>query len=164
MATTGWKTIGVSVPGFSHQAAGMPSQDFHAICPLDNGWFVGVVSDGAGSALRSAEGAKAICEGLVDYIVPHVTQLTDNNNFALTENIARLWIVEGIEVVRSEILKIAADHSITDFHATLIGVIAGPSGGLFFHIGDGAACATDAEKFSPSILSQPENGEYANET
>jgi hypothetical protein len=72
--------------------------------------------------------------------------------------------MNGIESVRSEILKIAVDHSMGDFHATLIGVIAGPSGGLFFHIGDGAACATDVETFSPSILSQPENGEYANET
>jgi Protein phosphatase 2C len=164
MALIGWKTIGVSIAGFSHQATDMPCQDFHSISSLENGWLVGTVSDGAGSAPRSAEGAKAICKGLVDHIVPHIVPLTNDGNFTLTESIARSWIVEGIEVVRSEIIKIAAGHPISDFHATLVGVIAGPSGGVFFHIGDGAACATDVEKFSPSILSQPENGECANET
>ncbi len=164
MAPTRWKTVGVSVAGFSHQAAGTPCQDFHAVCPLENGWLVGTVSDGAGSAARCAEGAKAICEGLVEHLAGHVVQLDDCSGFTLETDTARSWVVAGIQAIRSRIIEIAASPCINDFHATLVGVIAGPNGGLFFHIGDGAACATDVENFSPSVLSPPENGEYANET
>ncbi|MDP6751670.1 MAG: protein phosphatase 2C domain-containing protein [Candidatus Poribacteria bacterium] len=60
-----------------------------------------------------------------------------------------------------------ADRSPTldDFAATMVGVIAQPEGGFFFHIGDGCAVAChDLEDWGNCTVSDPENGEYANET
>ena len=43
----------------------------------------------------------------------------------------------------------------------MVGVVAWPDGGWFFHLGDGAGVARHADG---RTLSSPENGEYANET
>jgi hypothetical protein len=164
MASPGWKTIGVSVPGFAHQAEGAPCEDFHAIASFANGRLVAVVSDGAGSAPRAVEGAKMICEGLVGHLAPHATKLGQGSDIQSEENSVRSWVAEGIESVRTKIAEISAGDPLSAFHATLVGAIAGPDGGFFFHLGDGAAFAACAEDFSQNILSHPENGEYANET
>jgi hypothetical protein len=51
------------------------------------------------------------------------------------------------------------------FHATLVGVIAAPEGGILFHIGDGAAVACETlGDWCRCVVSGPQNGEYANET
>jgi hypothetical protein len=164
MTPLGWKIVGVSVRGFSHQAEGIPCQDFHAISSFSNGWILGVVSDGAGSAYRCVEGARMVCEGLVRHLTPLIGQLDTGNHVGFEQSNVRLWIAEGIELVRSDIVRIAAGDPLAAFHATLIGVMAGPYGGTFFHVGDGAAFATMASDFSKIIFSYPENGEYANET
>src|SRR5208282_5579565 len=49
-----------------------------------------------------------------------------------------------------------------DFSCTLVGCVASPGGGCFFHIGDGFAIHQGAA--GDSVLSRPENGEYADET
>ena len=56
-----------------------------------------------------------------------------------------------------------------DFATTLILVIANKERGYIFHVGDGAAVILNTKKvvdnqFKEFILSEPMNGEYANET
>ena len=56
-----------------------------------------------------------------------------------------------------------------DFATTLILVIANKEKGYIFHVGDGAAIILNTKKvvdnqFKEFILSEPMNGEYANET
>jgi Protein phosphatase 2C len=164
MLPTGWKTIAASVAGFSHQAGGTPCQDSHAISSLANGWIVGVVSDGAGSAIRCAEGSKAVCDELVPDLVSRITVFTGTSDGNVSEAVLRQWLTDGIERIRTLLVEHSTQGSLAEFHATVVGVIAGPNGGWFFHIGDGAACATNTQTFSPCISSLPENGEYANET
>jgi hypothetical protein len=155
-----WKVAGVSTAGFSHQAEGSPCQDFHII-RAEGGWLVAAVSDGAGSALRSAEGAKAICEGVVSNTLSHLVQIRLALEVEI-ETVVRPWIEESIDNVRSTLSILERDLS--QFHATLIGVVAGRQGGVFFHIGDGAGCASTLADITSSVISPPENGEYANET
>ena len=157
-----WKIIGASVTGFSHKADATPCQDFHEFQLLGDGWFVAAVSDGAGSAPRSTEGAKAACEGIVSHIGSRRSEFSSASDFHLNEATARAWITEGVELVRGNLCETC--DSISAFHATLLGVIAGPIGGLFFHVGDGAGLATNVDDFTSSVLSLPENGEYANQT
>jgi hypothetical protein len=164
MAALAWKIVGVSVPGFSHQAEGIPCQDFSAFTSLENGWLIGLVSDGAGSAHRSVEGARMLCEGLLRDLTPVVGHLANDTGTILNHESVRLWILDAVESVRSEISRIANGDSLSAFHATLVGTIAGPTGGIFFHLGDGAALATKSGDFSKTVFSHPENGEYANET
>jgi hypothetical protein len=164
MAPLAWKIVDVSVPGFSHQEEGTPCQDFNAFASLDNGWFIGVVSDGAGSAHRSVDGARMVCEGIIRHLTPLVGELAKDRSIVLNHDSVRLWVLDGIESVRSDVSRTANGDSLSAFHATLVGAIAGPTGGVLFHLGDGAAFATKSEDFSKSIFSPPENGEYANET
>jgi hypothetical protein len=159
-----WKTVAASVAGFSHQAEGTPCQDCHGVSTLANGWMVGVVSDGAGSAVRSAEGSKAVCDELVSDLASRIIAFTGSADAHVCETVLRQWLTDGIERVRTQLVERSTQGSLAEFHATLVGVIAGPNGGWFFHVGDGAACATNPLTFSPSISSLPENGEYANET
>ena len=157
-----WKVFGVSLAGFSHQADGRNCEDYHALQTVGNGWLVAALSDGAGSAIRSIEGAKAICEGVVSAISSRLA-LSDQIVNEQVETSARSWIEESIERVRSGLLS-KNHEAIAEFHATLVGVIAGQNGGLFFHIGDGAACAMVHREIGNNVMSLPENGEYANET
>lgn len=160
-----WKVVSASVTGFSHVADGTPCQDAHAVSVLDNGWFVGITSDGAGSAAHAAEGSRILCQGLLTYLAVYIDELHElARRVCLEESEIRKVIVEAVELVREKLLAETMDGSLSDFHATLVGVIAGPSGGLFFHVGDGVGCATNATEHSSFVISLPENGEYANET
>jgi hypothetical protein len=105
-----------------------------------------------------------VCEGVIRHLTPLVGGLANDRSIPFNHDSVRLWIVDGVESVRSNISRTANGHSLSAFHATVVGAIAGPSGGIFFHLGDGAAFATMLGDFSQSIFSPPENGEYANET
>lgn len=162
-----WKVSGASVAGFSHKSDGSPCQDAHAAETLPGEWFVGVVSDGAGSAAHSAEGARYLCDMLLSHLCVRLREPRSNENpDHVDESTVRAWVEDGIEYVRAQLNDLSAMRGTTmaDFHATLIGAVVGPVGGVFFHIGDGAGCATFSENLSSVVLSPPENGEYANET
>ena len=165
MAPNPWKVVGASVAGFSHIAEGIPCQDFHSATTSENGWFVCVVSDGAGSASRGAEGSREICEQLTGYLSVYLSEFTNLGvDPVIDEPDFRQTVTSGIELVRNLLETRTEAESLSEFHATVVGVVAGPTGGVFFHIGDGSACATDTRTLSPSVVSLPENGEYANET
>jgi hypothetical protein len=164
MGRVSWKVAGVSVVGFSHEAAGVPCQDAHATSVLPGGWFVGAVCDGAGTAARSSEGARLVADGVVAHISSQLNAYESGSQ--LTEALVKEWVQGAVEEVRVHLRRLTEgkSDSIAEFHATLVGVIAGTGGGIFFHVGDGAALATTSTDFSESVVSQPENGEYANET
>lgn len=160
-----WKVVSASVAGFSHVADGTPCQDAHAASVLDNGWFVGITSDGAGSASHSEQGSRTLCDSLHTFLATYLAELHNlNRAVPRDEDVLRDVIVEGIDLIRKTLVAQYPDNALSDFHATLVGVMIGPDGGVFFHIGDGVACATDTETFSSLAVSLPENGEYANET
>lgn len=157
--------MGASVTGFSHVAEGQPCQDYLVASCVGQGWLVGIVSDGAGSASRGADGSRAICEGLLRHLVDYLVEFEQAHRERPVDELEmRQALIEGIECTRACLENDPTAGSLSDFHATVIGVVAGPHGGFLFHIGDGAGCATNANSFSPTIMSQAENGDYANET
>lgn len=78
----------------------------------------------------------------------------------------RSVVAAAIAEARDTVLALAPEDGATlaDFSATLVGCAAWPDGGLFFHIGDGAALALDAASLEVLGLSPPENGEFAEQT
>src|SRR5208283_4372679 len=84
----------------------------------------------------------------------------------LAEDGARLeaTIRCAIEAARSRLADLAVSRQLAlhDFSCTLVGCVVSAGGGCFFHIGDGFAIAQGAA--GDSVLSPPENGEYADET
>lgn len=161
-----WKVAGASVAGFSHQTNAIPCQDAYAVANTPVGWLIAVVSDGAGSATRSAEGSRLLSDEVVSHIVARLGEIEPSKASCLDESVIRSWVMDAVEYVRSRLSSLVASNggSLRDFHATLVGVVAGPDTGIFFHVGDGAGCATNLGDMSVSIVSPPENGEYSNET
>jgi hypothetical protein len=163
LASKEWKVVGASVEGFSHQTERVSCQDAHAFLTTIDGWLVGAVSDGAGSALHSAQASKLLCDDIVAYIISRAASIQPT---PLDEVVVRCWIEKAVEQVRDRLRHLAVDQSgsIEDFQTTLVGVVAGETGGIIFHVGDGVGLATCLDNLAISILSPPENGEYINET
>jgi hypothetical protein len=153
-----WRVFAASARGSAHAGNGQPCQDASAHA-VHGELLVGVVCDGAGSAAASDIGAQRIAQGMVQALVERAGELPahgDHSGFAT-------WIGDLLAMQRAalEAHATATGRALADFAATVVGVVAWPDGGWFFHLGDGAGVARHADS---RTLSSPENGEYANET
>jgi hypothetical protein len=136
MGATRWKVVSDSVTGFSHLAEGVGCQDAHAVNTLPSSWLIAAVSDGAGSAPRSGFGAQVVCAEFVACLERHLLELAADENTS-PENIDfKTWGEEAVELSRSRLMASVDTGVLSEFHCTLVGVVAGSSGGTFFHIGD----------------------------
>lgn len=154
-----WQTAGVSVTGSRHQRDAAPCEDRFRIEIGADGRLVAIVSDGAGSAKRGAEGAALICAAIAEALLVAPIDLSDAAMSAAQVAEAVMIAREAIEAAAG-----AASLAVDDYHATLVGALALPGvGGLFFHIGDGAGLAIDDE-LDRVAVSRPANGEYLDTT
>lgn len=158
-----WKVVSASVRGTSHVGNDTPCQDASAWRSGD-GWFVGVVSDGAGSATNSEHGARHCAHVIVDMVSELFMKEQKTPEIGIDE--LKEWVVDAIRVARDTVNEGFEEQEVflEDFHATVVGVIINSGSGLFFHIGDGAAVGVINEEWDTEYISPPENGEYANET
>lgn len=171
-----WRVAGASVTGLSHQKADQPCDDAWFAAQAPNGLLVAVVSDGAGSARMGGFAARAICDAFkkllaslsaFDFGTESVDDETTEGEQAATQ-----WhdilprINDCLTAVRSELIEHAATNAgePDDYLATVVSVIAHPAKGvLCLHIGDGAITIfRDDDK--ELLTSQPDNGEYLNQT
>ncbi len=150
-----WKVISASTPGIENNQPKSECQDFLAHYAREDS-FIAIISDGAGSALLAKTGAQTICEAMISELKPYL------NN----PQKAKKEINEIIGRARIKIEKLASKNKtyLSDYHATLVGVIANPNYGFFFHIGDGAGLCSQDVDFDDFIISKPENGDFINET
>lgn len=166
---SGWKIIGASVRGPDHEDNGLPCQDAFGHATTDRR-LVAAVADGAGSARFSDHGSRLLCDTVVAAL-GQCDELLDPTAATVPEG----WrsAVEGaVRAARDEVRALLCDQpaanppaSLDDYHATLIGAVAEPEGGFFFHIGDGTGAAVpDTADWRTCTLSPPENGSFANET
>jgi hypothetical protein len=154
----GWRYAAASVIGTSHQTS--PEgicQDSHGFQFLDTvGAFVGVVSDGAGSASQSKVGSRLTCDFILKRIAETPDSLLFSNSLA----------ADVLERLRVELQRVADDAGLTmrDFACTMLVAIVTPERAAFWQIGDGAICfrAHDQDRFS--YVFWPEKGDYANVT
>ena len=150
------KALHACVTGPLHKIRKMPCQDYCKYSSKGEN-FVGIISDGAGSAKYGRIGAKILCETLVD--------LLQNVPFAEIKPA----IINSIEIAREKLLfhrlnSNKNSRGIMSFAATLVGVVYHNNEGVFFHIGDGAALAFMGGSFSKYVISKPENGAFSCET
>lgn len=155
-----WKIAQAAVEGTSHIASGSPCQDE---CFADNvqisgeDYLIGIIADGAGSALRGGRGASLACEVLLRNIESTLTK----------KHISRIEHpdVETFVLQTRSALNIEAGSqhlSIRDYACTLLCSIVSSERAIFFQVGDGAIIASKENIFG--VVFHPDNGEYVNMT
>lgn len=157
----GWRVFAAASLGFAHRDAGQPCQDAFASA-VSGPVLVAAVCDGAGSQPCSDIGAARISAELVDVLAGAFGEC------AMPETVGaeafHSAVSAAITTARDAVQAQAArdQRQLGHYASTLVGVVASPQGGWFFHVGDGLGIADGAEQL-PRV-SLPENGEYANET
>ena len=164
MAMPAWRVAGTSVTGAYHALKGDACQDRHRLTVTPGGVLIAVVSDGAGSARFGGEGAAMLCEQVSKALAALFGRGKAKPSRALIRR-GRRAVQAGIEAARAQALgEVPPDAGLYDYHATLVGAVVLPGmGGMFFHIGDGAALAMTPGS-DRWVMSAPRNGEYSYET
>jgi hypothetical protein len=158
-----WRWISASVKGTSHTVSGTECQDNHLceqIKSNDGLVLLLLVSDGAGSAKRSAAGSKLICETLRDEVVGYFAE--EGTVSQINLRLVSSWI----DRFRDEVILLAAGEGLSEreFACTLVGAIVGWSLTAFFQVGDGAVVFTQNPGGPYNLVFWPERGEYENTT
>jgi len=154
-----WRTAGATVTGSSHIADGSEGQDRFHIATCGNR-LVAVVADGAGSARYASEGATIAIGTLTEAFSEAILR----KDCPLDECSLRALVAKSILAARSEASEAAKriGATLAEFNSTIMGILTDASGGLLFHIGDGAAAVVDIA--GCAVISPPENGQFTSET
>ena len=156
-----WRFAAASTVGVSHVRDDLPCQDAHQcklVPSLGGQILIVVVSDGAGSAAESAQGAAYICGELIVQIEKVLPTVSDPASFD--------WLRDSVVRTRDGLIA-KADHlglPPRELAATLLCAVLAPGWSAFAQVGDGAIVTPEAGTETWSWLFWPERGEYANTT
>ena len=155
-----WKVYFASATGKYHLACDVPCQDSGHYEVVED-VLIGVVCDGAGSAREGQAGAEFFSRKVTGLLSESIR----SGHFSeRARSDCRDYLLSIIQAARMELDEIALSRQMEprEFACTMVGCIASRDGGCFFHIGDGFAIYLGEN--GESVLSNPENGEYADET
>jgi hypothetical protein len=155
-----WTWAAARSIGTSHLRAGKPCEDFGACLevtgPSDT-VFIGVASDGAGSAIHSAGGSWITTRSFVEAATQYVKQGNDLEGFS--PDLAREWLDDIRDRIGSAASRI--DATPREFAATLVGCLIGSKCAVFLHVGDGAFVFRIEGQSDWNVPTWPAQGEYA---
>lgn len=160
MSTRGWRCIGASVIGVSHERHDKPCQDYWSHCHLPTGELVVAVADGAGSALMAQAGAHLVVEGALAAVQALRQRYQPASRKAWRDLVARAFGAAQRTVVRH---AEQTGYTPRDYAATLVLAIVTPEMVVCGLIGDCAIVVAAAEGELQSLC-QPQRGLYANTT
>jgi hypothetical protein len=156
-----WHIVGASVQGTSHQQNDIPCQDAHGYRVLLNGAVVIAVADGAGTASRSDEGARRAVKQALDSLERDLAYSVPRTEFEWQR-----LMTAAFRQAREDIVGHARweNVSLRDFAATLTCAVASNDELAVGQIGDCLAVARKGPDDPLFVATQPQRGEYANET
>ncbi len=159
-AVPGWRVIAASALGAVHLEKALPCQDAYAFCVLPGGELLAAVSDGAGSAERSEEGARRS----VEQALAGLEQLCQGEAPG-DEAGWQAVIISLFDAIHEELTKLAqaAGAPLREFAVTLTCALVTDEWLVIGQIGDGAAVAMH-EVDELFLTAHPQRSEYANET
>lgn len=143
---------GASATGRSHLDQGKACEDAYHIVEEEHG-VIACVCDGAGSAAQSAEGAARLALNVAMALRSEIGQLHQES--------AVLALQQAIEDTRCQLKD---KGPLFDFHSTLCGIALSKDQCLVFHLGDGVVMGLNPDDWSDFVVSEPENGEFAETT
>jgi Protein phosphatase 2C len=151
------------VLGTSHRNTNTGCQDNHCCAEIlsrEGPVLLALVADGAGSASRSAEGSRLICEVIQEQAIQYFRE--DGCVNLLNQRLIASWV----NLFRDEVILQASAEGSTerDFACTLVGAIVSTSSAALFQIGDGAIIYSPEASEEYSLGFWPERGEYENTT
>lgn len=130
---------GFSLTGKSHTARGIPCQDAHRICELDNGWTIAAVADGVGSARNSQVGARIAVDTVIEFCREYMpwdySQICIKSMMRTAYNYAYKQILREAE---------QSGEPVESYDTTLSMVIYDGHRILYGHSGDGAVIGLTA--------------------
>jgi hypothetical protein len=168
--TTSWNVTGASVQGASHVKRGIVCQDAHGWRTETSAdgrrWLFAAVADGAGSAGRSDEGAQTAVDVALEALTRDLSHEAFDKNAeppdSALQTLLRLGMEEAISAI-DELAESEENAQPSDFAATLLLLVAGPSRAAAAQVGDGAVLYETSEG-EYTLMTTPQNGEYANQT
>jgi hypothetical protein len=156
-----WTWACASHIGTSHLRTGQRIQDAFSCFTVSGAgkdFFVGIVSDGAGSAEYGGEGAALVCRCIGVAARRHFTM----GQAIPSQTTLEYWVDEA----RDRIYKAAQARGkdARDFAATLVCAISDGDSSVFAHIGDGCAVVRERAAGQWVAPTWPDHGEYASMT
>ena len=161
-----WRVVGASVRGASHEERDQPCQDAHYWRILPSGALIAAVADGAGSASLGEVGSELAASTSVNALAALVEPgLEMEIGPGLTDEAIGQHLMAAMETARAALVTEAESRVVNqrELATTLILLIATGNGIAVAQVGDGAAVVGDGQG-SVEGLTQPQNGEYINET
>ena len=151
-----WKVIKAEMTGTSHKKNGIPCQDLTSKLVTDNSCTI-VLADGAGTASLAKLGAELTCKSVLRMFDRYFDELFGTDSLlAKTKIIHRIRTRLGIKAKKYNQKK-------DELASTLLFVSIKNNKFIAGHLGDGIIGIID-EKGDTSVLSEAENGEFANTT
>lgn len=153
----GWQVLGASTLGASHVRQGLPCQDAWMAAECRGDVLAVAVADGAGSASHAQVGAQLAARRAVSAVFDRMLQPRTGGVYAMLD--------DAFRQARRELEFEAATTGLDlrDLSTTLTMVIAMPDCLGVAQTGDGLVVALEPDG-SLIPLTQPQRGEYANET
>lgn len=150
-----WKIVGATIQGTSHIKDAIPCQDFIKYSERNNVYCI-ALADGAGSCSHSAIGAEIACQTICNMIL---------RDFDVIYNLEESKFQQKlIHAIRTRVGIKAKKEGVTksEFSSTLLFVAHQDNKFIIGHIGDGVIGYIKDDTLL--VLSEPENGEFANTT
>jgi hypothetical protein len=160
MVGSTWHVIGASVKGTSHEKRDQPCQDAHAYRVTPDGCILVAVGDGAGSAERSDEGSRLAVDTAVAVLEMALDDGTPEDDGEWTA-----VMVAAFEEARQAVIELSKLEQKPPriFASTLTCAAILDECLVVGQIGDGVAVAR-GENGHLFAATEPQHGEYANET
>jgi hypothetical protein len=156
-----WAWASAACRGTSHHKTGIRLQDALASTAVktpSQNFFLGVISDGAGSADLGGEGASIVCRTL---FVAAREYLRDSQSLP-SDSVVEFWV----DKARDRISYSAEKRGLAgrDYAATLVCILTDGVETLIVHVGDGCVVIKDEIANKWIAPSWPEHGEFASTT
>lgn len=146
MSDETWWLAGVCVQGSGHVKGAKACEDAHFLASSDEGSFVLVACDGAGSKRLSRFGAAAVAPAVGQLLLTHAEQVMSRK--------LRPEVVVDVALSAIESLRGLHGGEVGDFACTLVAALVHGGHLMTCHVGDGAIFALEGEH--PRCISPPD--------